>query len=187
MAGKRGVMENEKKIIRKYKPKGKTKQKYIRGITMFREMRRKDREIDVNEAKEILRNSEYGVLSTVGENGYPYGVPVNYVYVDDAIYFHCAIEGYKLDNISYNHKVSFCVVGETSIISNEFSTNYESVVVFGKAEEAYDDEKDLALLELIKKYSPEYIEKGKKYIKNAGSETKVIKISIEYISGKARR
>jgi putative hydrolase of the HAD superfamily len=157
------------------------------GITMFRELRRNDRELEDVEAIEILEKCEYGILSTVSENGYAYGVPLSYVYIDNSIYFHCATEGHKLDNIKNKDKVSFCVVGQTSLLPDKFSTKYESVILFGRAIEVFDSEKEVALLELIIKYSQEYIEKGKEYIKNASAKTKVIKISIEHISGKARR
>ncbi|ABR48427.1 pyridoxamine 5'-phosphate oxidase-related, FMN-binding [Alkaliphilus metalliredigens QYMF] len=83
---------------------------------MFRELRRKDREIKNNEVIQIIENSDYGILSTVSQNGYPYGVPVSFVFINNSIYFHCATEGHKLDNILNNNKVSFCVVGETCIL-----------------------------------------------------------------------
>jgi len=154
---------------------------------VFREMRRKDRELENDEAIEILKNNSYGILSTVSQNSYPYGVPVSYVFLNNSIYFHCAVKGHKLDNILNNSKVSFCVVGQTCILPDKFSTKYESVVVFGRAVEIFDNEKNTALLEILNKYSPDYIEKGKEYIKNSSKATKVIKISIEHISGKARR
>lgn len=154
---------------------------------MFKEMRRKDRELKNDEAIEILKNNSYGILSTVSKNSYPYGVPVSYVFLNNSIYFHCAVKGHKLDNILNNSKVSFCVVGQTCILPDKFSTKYESVVVFGRAVEIFDDEKNTALLEILNKYSPDYIEKGKGYIKNSSKATKVIKISIEHISGKARK
>ncbi len=66
---------------------------------MFKEMRKKDREVLGEDIEKILTNGEYGVLATVGENGYPYTVPLSYVYQDNSIYFHCAKEGHKLDNI----------------------------------------------------------------------------------------
>lgn len=153
---------------------------------MIREIRRKDRELKNEEAIEILDQNTYGVLSTVGENGYPYGVPVNYIYINGSVYFHCAVEGHKLHNIKNNDKVSFCVVGQTQILPDKFSTKYESVIVFGKAIEVSDDEKNMALLEILKKYSPDYIEQGKEYIQRSGKATRVIKISIEHISGKAK-
>ncbi|WP_195266848.1 pyridoxamine 5'-phosphate oxidase family protein [Clostridium sp. 1001275B_160808_H3] len=154
---------------------------------MFKEIRRKDRKIETSEAIDILKKCEYGILSTVDENGYPYGVPLSYVYANNAIYFHSAVEGHKLENIKNNDKVSFCVVGQTDVLPDKFSTKYESVIIFGRAKELFQDEKNEAFLELINKYSKDYIEKGKGYIKNASAKTKVIKLSIDYISGKARR
>lgn len=154
---------------------------------MFQEMRRKDKKWDLSEAKELLKNGEYGVLSTAGENGYAYGVPLNYVYWNDSLYFHCATAGEKLRNINYNNKVSFCVVGKTCLLPEKFSINYESVVVFGSASEVFGEEKMAALLELVNKYSAEYREKGRDYIEKALTVVKVIKISVEHISGKAKR
>lgn len=154
---------------------------------MYREMRRKDRELKNEDIIKILNNGEYGILSTISKDGYPYGVPVSYVYFNDSIYFHCATEGHKLDNILNNSKTSFSVVGGTCVLSDKFTTNYESAIVFGNAREVFDDEKNSVLLEILNKYSPNYLEKGKEYIKNAGAKTKVIKIDIEHFSGKARR
>ena len=85
-------------------------------IDMFREMRRKDRSIDKRQAVQLLEAGQYGVLSTVGENGYTYGVPLNYVYHKGNIYFHCAVEGNKMDNLMFNNRVSFCVIGTTEPI-----------------------------------------------------------------------
>lgn len=155
-------------------------------IILFREMRRKDRELGNDDIIEILKNNEYGILSTISENGYPYGVPLSYIYMNDSIYFHSALDGHKLDNIKISDKVSFCVVGETSVVPDEFTTNYESVIIFGKAKEIFDDEKTSVLLEILKKYSKEYIEKGTIYIEKAGQRTKVFKININHISGKKR-
>ncbi|MFL0197848.1 pyridoxamine 5'-phosphate oxidase family protein [Clostridium sp. WILCCON 0269] len=72
---------------------------------------------------EILINGEYGVLATNGEDGYNYATALNYVYINDKIYFHCATEGHKLDNIKVNNKVSFCVVGKTQVVPNKFTSN----------------------------------------------------------------
>jgi nitroimidazol reductase NimA-like FMN-containing flavoprotein (pyridoxamine 5'-phosphate oxidase superfamily) len=154
---------------------------------MFREMRRKDREIKDNEVIDLLVNSDYGILSTVSQNGYPYGVPVSFVFANNSIYFHCATEGHKLDNLLNNNQVSFCIVGQTCVLPDKFSTKYESVILFGIANEVFEDEKNIALLEILKKYSPDYLEKGKEYIKNKNEALKVIKISIEHCTGKARR
>lgn len=160
---------------------------YKGDLEMFKKIRRQDRKIETVEAIDILKNGEYGVMSTINENGYAYGVPLNYVYINDSIYFHSAITGNKLDNIRENNKVSFCVVGETNILPGMFSTMYESVIVFGKAVEVLDTEKYEALLALVDKYSNQYIEEGKEFIKNASNKIKVIKICIERITGKAKK
>jgi nitroimidazol reductase NimA-like FMN-containing flavoprotein (pyridoxamine 5'-phosphate oxidase superfamily) len=152
---------------------------------MFREMRRQDKKIDNEEAAAILEAGEYGVLSTAGSNGYAYGVPVSYAYSRGSIYFHCAPEGQKLDNIKHNNKVSFCVVGSTEILPGNFSTKYESVIIFGKASEVYDDEKREALVAILKKYSPGFMDKGMEYLKTDSCKTKVIKIEIEHVTGKS--
>ncbi len=150
----------------------------------MREMRRKDKEIGTDEAINLLTKCEYGVLSTVGNDGQPYGVPLNYAYKDNCIYFHCALKGHKIDNIDDNPKVSFCTVGNTEVLPSEFSTNYVSAVAFGVASEVQGTERYDALLLLLKKFSPGFMEEGKKYIEKLDKVTKVIKIQIQHISGK---
>lgn len=154
---------------------------------MFKEMRRKDKQLAMEESIEILKNNEVGILSTICENGYPYGVPLNYVYFKDSIYFHCAREGQKLDNIKNCSKVSFCVTCDVELLPDKFDSNYKSVILFGNASEVDEEEKEEALLEIIKKYSKAYIEAGKEYIKKAKNATKLYKISIEHITGKAQK
>ncbi len=154
---------------------------------MFREMRRSDRQISGEEALKLLEEAQFGVLSTVGENGYAYGVPLNYVYYNNKIYFHCAQDGAKLDNIAYNDKVSFCVIGECEPVPDKFTYKYISTIAFGRCAEVSGQEKEEALLAIIKKYSSEFMEQGIKYIKNDISVTKIIKIDIEHLTGKARR
>jgi uncharacterized protein len=153
----------------------------------MKNIRRKDREIGIREAIEILDSAEYGVLSTVDKDSQPYGVPLNYVYKNNSIYFHCALSGQKLDNITNNPRVSFCVVGKTKILSEKFATEYESAIAFGLASEVYGNERYNALLWLLEKYSPDFVEEGKKYIELKSKSTKVIKIENSHISGKARR
>jgi nitroimidazol reductase NimA-like FMN-containing flavoprotein (pyridoxamine 5'-phosphate oxidase superfamily) len=156
----------------------------MKGLKIMREMRRKDKEIGTDEAISLLTKCEYGVLSTAGNDGQPYGVPLNYAYKDNCIYFHCALAGHKIDNIESNPKVSFCAVGDTKILPSEFSTEYVSAVAFGVASEVQGSERYNALVLLLEKFSPEFIEEGKKYIEKLDKVTKVIKIEIEHISGK---
>ncbi|MTV48297.1 pyridoxamine 5'-phosphate oxidase family protein [Heliobacillus mobilis] len=154
---------------------------------MFTEMRRKDKQLSVADSLKILTEGEYGILSTLSTDGYPYGVPLNYAYDNDSIYVHSAVNGLKLDNIGNESRVSFCVVGNTELLSKSFDTNYESVIVFGKAKIVDGDEKVQGLLALVKKYSADYMESGKKYIENSGHTTTVVKIEIEHLTGKAQR
>ena len=153
----------------------------------MRQLRRKDRKASAEEVHEILSQGEYGILSTVDKDGQPYGVPISYVYRNEAIYIHSALKGHKLDNINANPKVSFSVVGKVQLLAQQFTTNYESVIAFGTATEIWGDEKIDALFGLIEKYSPEFQEAGKEYIQNDNKITQVIKISLDHISGKARR
>jgi hypothetical protein len=153
----------------------------------MKELRRKDRAITEEEAMVLLSRAEYGVLSTVSENGKPYGVPLNFCIIDHCIYFHCAVEGRKIDNIKQNKSVSFCTVGNTEILPDQFGTKYESVIVSGEVEEVFDDNKQIALEGLLNKYSPDFFDKGLKYIEALREKTRVFKITINSLSGKARK
>jgi len=149
-------------------------------------MRRKDKAMQDGAIIGLLQNGEYGVLSTVDGNEQPYGVPLNYVLMNNCIYFHCALEGHKLDNLVANAKVSFCVVGRTKVLPAEFSTEFESVIVFGRASVIEGEERYQALNALIEKYSPEFVSEGSAYIEKFDSQTNVVRIEIQQMTGKAK-
>lgn len=151
----------------------------------FREMRKKDKQVFSDLVSEILYKGEYGVLSTMGENGFPYGVPVNYVYFDNCIFFHSAKTGHKIDAINGNDKVSFCVVTDTKVLPERFSSNYKSVIAFGTASIIEGKLKHEALIKLIEKYSAEFINEGREYVKREASDTLIVKIEIQHMTGKA--
>ena len=153
----------------------------------MKDLPRKDRAITNDEAVAILNKAEYGVLSTISPDGKPYGVPLSFCYMDHCIYFHCAIEGRKIDNIEKNKTVSFCAVGKTEIMPDKFGTKYESVIVSGQIEEVFNVNKQIALEGLLKKYSSDYFNNGLKYIETLKDKTRVFKIYIIHLSGKARR
>jgi len=158
---------------------------------MFKEIRRQNRILeDQSRINELLNEAEYGFLSLgVSNNGYAYGVPMSFVFDVEAnsLYFHCALEGQKLDDMRKNNKVSFCVVGKTKPIENQFTTLYESVVAFGEADLSLDnDEKRKALRLLVRKYSPGYEELGEKYMDKSWDRTFCFKIRIEHITAKAK-
>ena len=154
---------------------------------MFKNMRRKDRMVEAQECSDILMKAEFGTLATIGENGYPYSIPLSYCYIDDVLYFHCAGTGKKLDDIEYNSKVSFSVVGSTNVIQEKFTTTFESVILFGTAEIATGEDKERGLLGLVEKYSPDFYEAGKQYIAKAVDHTTVVMIKVDHITGKASR
>lgn len=154
---------------------------------MDHKIKRADRAISEIEAKVILQQGEYGVLSTASADGQPYGLPLNYCYVGDSIYFHCAAVGHKIENIKTNNKVSFTVVGKTQVLPDKFTSKYDSAIVFGKAIEMLGAEKQKALIEVLKKYSPGHMESGMKMIESYENKVSVYKISIEALTGKASR
>ena len=154
---------------------------------MPRPMRRDDRALTDEQAAEILQKGEYGILSTVSADGQPYGVPVSFAFDGNALYFHCAVEGHKLENLAANPRVSFCVVGATEVLPEKFATRYESAIVFGTARELTGDEHHAALTAILKKYSADFLEKGEKYIESDMPKTRAFRIEIESLSGKARR
>ena len=98
---------------------------------MFREMRSKANMLTNEEVENILKTSPNGTLALYGENGYPYSVPVNFVYSDGKIYFHGAAEGYKLDCMKKDPHVSFSVIGKDDIAKENFTTLFSSVIAFG--------------------------------------------------------
>ena len=98
---------------------------------MFRAMRLKDQQLDEDRVSEILNTCTNGVLSVKGDNGYPYGVPLSYAYADGKIYFHCSKEGYKVELLKADPKVSFTVISQDNIIPEAYNTLYVSVIAFG--------------------------------------------------------
>ncbi|MBW8383141.1 MAG: pyridoxamine 5'-phosphate oxidase family protein [Youngiibacter sp.] len=150
-------------------------------------MRRKDREMDSGSAKKALEKGSFGVLSVLGTDGFPYGIPVNYVVRDGFIYIHCAKEGKKLSDIASYPKVSFTVVTRSDILSDKFSTDYESVVVFGEAAEYIGEDKGGILFEFIRKYSREYLDEGSQYVERMKNATSLISVSIDRLTGKRKK
>ena len=155
-------------------------------MTEFRAMRRRERQISKEEAIRLLQNGEYGVLATFGDDGWPYGVPLSYVYEDGKLYFHCAREGHKLDNLRSTEKASFTVVGNTHVLQEQFSTAYESVIAFGVVKLLPDKEKVHALLCLAKKYCYDYPKQAEKYAEKAQENVAVYCMEILHLTGKKR-
>ena len=150
-------------------------------------MRRLDRQISEVEAYEILHKGEYGFLAICTSYNGGYGIPLNYAFINNEIYFHCASEGSKLNFIRNNNRVSFCVVGHTELLPSKFSTRYESVIVFGTITEVNDEEKRKGLMYLVEKYSGKYIPEGIETINHNFNAVTVLKLSITSLTGKSRK
>lgn len=158
--------------------------KYVNGT-----VRRQDRLLDEERARQLLATAEWGVLSMADDGGQPYGVPVNFIWDGrESVYIHCAPEGRKLRVLAGNPKVSLCVVGRVNLLPRQFTTEYESVVAFGTAHIGLSaDERMHALHLLVDKLSPEHRETGYRYAQGSFGRTEIIRVDISEFSGKCKR
>lgn len=153
---------------------------------MFRQMRRKNQLLDEAKALEILKNGTSGVLALLGDEDYPYAVPLSYVYSDGKIYFHGAKSGHKIDAINKHSKASFCVIEQDNIIPEEYTTYFRSVIAFGKIK-IMDDEKQMrsAIELLAKKYHPTDTKANRdNAIDREWKPLCMIELEIEHLTGK---
>ena len=137
----------------------------------------------------LLENAEYGVLSLNAGDAGAYGIPLNFVWdKKESLYFHCAPVGRKLELAAKNNRGSFCLVGDTHVVSRQFTTRYESVILAGTLHTHLDDsEKWHALELLLDKYSPADKETGMKYAAGSFGRTAVMRLDILTWSGKGKR
>lgn len=154
-----------------------------------REPRRKDRKLLEEEAVGVLQRCDFGVLATVDTEGGAYGVPLSYMWLNGAVYFHAALKGHKVENIKLDNRVSFTVVGERQpVYDNGFSTYYESAIVKGVVEEVTDpDEKYAILYALAEKYLPDHLDKADMNITKQLKATLVCVVRPLSVTGKSKR
>ena len=151
---------------------------------MFRPMRRNRQQLSRQECETILNNEPRGVLSVIGDDGYPYGVPMNFVYADGRLWFHCALSGHKLDAVRACGKVSFCVLDKGQKPDDDWAYYFNSVIVFGRITIVQDgDEKLLRLRQLGTKYFPTTDEVETDIQKNA-ARCHILGLEIENMTGK---
>lgn len=152
---------------------------------MFPKMRRSKAEMSKEDTISLLKKCDEGVLGTIGTNGYPHTTPINYVYYNDTLYMHSAKEGYKLRNIEKNPKVSFTVYDDVYIDEEQFTTKYQSAIVYGIARVIPGNKE--VLMELIKKYSNSFLKEGFQYVDKSFDTTFLIEITIDHMTGKERK
>ena len=153
---------------------------------MFREMRRKKQLLSETETIEILQSCTSGVLAVIGDDDYPYAVPLSFAYKDGKLFFHFAKAGHKIDSMVKNNKVSFCAIKTDNVIQKTFTTHFRSAIVFGRARILTENgEKKYALECLVEKYSPDYITEGQSEIERDWNRVCVAEVEIEHMTGKA--
>lgn len=127
---------------------------------MQHKMRRTAQELPREHCERILQEADWGTLALCGADGIPYAVPVNFVYGDGKVWFHCALEGRKVDLIREKPMVSFCVVGSAQVVPEDFATKYESVIFTGRARLLESREEKLGpMTALCRKFSEPFLEK----------------------------
>ncbi len=152
---------------------------------MFRQMRRKKQVLTKEECELVLERGTSGVLAVQGDGGYPYAVPLSYVYTGGKIVFHCAKQGHKLDAIAQNDKVSFCVIDLDDIQPERYTTYFRSVIAFGRARVLEEEAEKCAAIEtLAAKYTPNDPEGRKQEIEREYRALCVVAIEIDHLSGK---
>ena len=153
---------------------------------MIREMRRKRQLLPERETEEILMRGTSGVLALIGDEGYPYAVPLSYVYEKGKFFFHCARQGHKLDALRRCGRASFCVIDRDQIVPEEYTTYFRSVIVFGTVREVTEDEEKRAAMErLARKYAPEDTEEHRrKAIEDEWKPLCVLEMNVEHMTGK---
>ena len=154
-------------------------------MTDFKEMRRKRQQLPEEEAISLLSQATSGVLSLLDSDGYPYGVPISYVYADNKLFFHSAVNGHKIDAIRHADKASFTVICKDEVHPDTFTTHFRSVICFGRVRIVEDaDEKIRALRLLGERYNPGDEQALDDEIKKSGNHVAVIELDIERITGK---
>lgn len=154
-------------------------------MTNFKEMRRKRQQLSEEETKTLLSNATSGVLSLFDSNGYPYGVPISYVYAGNKLFFHSAVSGHKIDAIRHTDKASFTVIYMDKVHPETFTTLFRSVICFGRVHIIDDVEEKLHALRLLgERYNPGNKQAIDDEIRKSGDKTIVIEMDIEHVTGK---
>ena len=151
----------------------------------FRPMRRHRQQLSREECERILGRCTSGVLALTGDGGYPYAVPLSYVYADGAIIFHSAVEGHKVDAIRRDNRCSFCVIEQDEIKPAEFTTYFRSVIAFGRIQILENDNEKVRALRLLgSRYSPGDEHGLQREINKSLDHVLLLRLDVEHLSGK---
>lgn len=152
---------------------------------VFRDMRRKKQLLSAEETIAVFENGTSGTLALSGDDGYPYAVPISYVYSDGKLYFHSATAGHKIDAIKGYDKASFCVIAGDEVVPEKYTTYFRSAIAFGRIRIIEDDNmKHSAIRMLAEKYSSAHREGIEHEIKREYKRFTMIEMDIEHMTGK---
>lgn len=155
---------------------------------MFRSMRRHKQQLPMSETEAILQQNTSGVLSVIGDDGYPYGVPISYAYKNNKLYFHSALSGHKIDALTTNDKASFTVIDSDLVIPHKFTTLYRSAIAFGRIRIITDKEEFMAAAHILAdRYAPESLitmDRREQEIATGGPSMHMLVMDIEQLTGK---
>ena len=156
------------------------------NVTMeFRPMRRVRQQLTTEDCEEILRNATSGTLAVLGDGGYPYVVPLSFVYADGVIYFHSAKSGHKIDAIKNHDKASFCVIAKDEIHGEEYTTYFRSVIAFGRITIVSSSNEKLEGAKLLgRKYNPDDEAGLTHEIEKSFAHMELLRFDIEHLTGK---
>ncbi|MCH4193569.1 MAG: pyridoxamine 5'-phosphate oxidase family protein [Butyrivibrio sp.] len=151
---------------------------------MFRKMRRFNQGLSEEACVSILKAQPRGILAVHGEDGYPYALPLDYIYMDGRLYFHCAKEGHKLDAITADDRVSFCVMDEGFRKEGEWALNISSVIIFGRVRKIEDSAETIRIVrQLALKYYPTP-EAAEEEVGKAAARVQILELTIDHMTGK---
>ena len=154
---------------------------------MFRKMRRYKQQLSDEQCVEILRSEKRGVLALCGDGGYPYAVPLNFVYDEGKLWFHSAVEGHKIDAVNACEKASFCITSKQELSDDGWSYYFESVIVFGKISIVTDEAKRI---EKLRKLGTKFYQNPadvEEELRKSASRAAVLELDIEHMTGKRVR
>ena len=152
---------------------------------MFREMRRKKQQLGEDECLAIVDAATSGVLSVIGDDGYPYGVPLSFVRTGKTLVFHSAAEGHKIDAIKANPKASFTIAAQDEVVPSEYNTHFRSVIAFGQVRIVEDRAEKMTLLRALgERYWPNHDNELEAEIAPRFDRMHVLAFDIEHLTGK---
>ena len=152
---------------------------------MFREIRRKKQLLPEETVVEMLQRNTSGTLALLGDDDYPYAVPLSFIYLNGKLYFHSAKNGHKIDAVRNYEKASFCVIDRDQIVPEKFTTHYRSVIAFGKVRliEEVEEMRSIATA-LAMKYSGDFAEQIPDEFKAYVNNLIIIEMTIEHMTAK---